>query len=329
MRSVENRLSVLGGVTVAASGLLWLVPAINSIATIAGIVSLILIVARLGYARGFSTASVGFLLAIGAGSLTTGYLEGLYSGLLYALIVIAPGFIMGWASRNLFQPISVVCYGLIPFGILFLLFSYAYVDWMRDFPTFIENLNSELGILIKTNPMLSRIVEDNYGTGENAVATFLGEFDQFVEGVLKIAPGFLFVVLLGTVVFSLVIAGYIGTRMGVIISRFRPFHHWKAGGWWLLPTVLGLIPVVFRMEELWFYIGLNVLIVTGHVYMVVGLAIVEAFFKRIILPIPIRVVFYIILILAGPISMTFLAILGLSDTKFNFKREIDEFENKE
>jgi hypothetical protein len=63
--------------------------------------------------------------------------------------------------------------------------------------------------------------------------------------------------------------------------------------------------------------------------MVVGLAIVEAFFKRIYVPVPVRVIFYVILVLGGPVSMTFLAILGLSDSKFNFKRENEEFENKD
>jgi len=329
MRSIENRLSFLGGATVAASGLFWLVPAINSIAAIAGIVALILIVTRLGYSRGFSSAFVGFLLAWVTSSLTTGYLEGLYYGLFYALIVVAPAFMMGWASKNLYQPLSVVCCGLIPFGILFLLFAYAYIDWMRNFPVFIEALNSNMVILLRSDTVLMKLVEDNFGANGNAVEVFLKEFDQFIESILKITPGFLLTILLGTAVFSLAIAGFIATKMGVIISRFRPFHLWKASGWWLLPTVLGLIPVVFRMQELWFFAGINILIVTGHVYMVVGLAIVEAFFKRVILPTPIKVIFYVILILAGPISMTFLAILGLSDTKFNFKREIDEFENKE
>ena len=329
MRSVENRLSVLGGATVAASGLLWLVPAINSIAAIAGIVALILIVARLGYARGFSTAVVGFILAAGTGSLTTGYPEGLYYGIFYAIIVVAPGMAMGWASRSLTSPASVVSYGLIPFGILYLLSIYTYMGWMMDLSGFFEILNSNMEILLRSDTVLMKLVQDNYGASGNAVETFLKEFDRFIEGILRITPGFLFAIMLGTAVFSLVIAGFIATRMGVIISRFGPFHLWKASGWWLLPTVLGLIPVVFRMEELWFYAGINILIVTGHVYMVVGLAIMEAFFKRIILPLPIRIIFYVILILAGPISMTFLAILGLSDTKFNFKREIEDFENKE
>lgn len=329
MRSAEQKLSILGGAVVVASGALWMVPVINSVAAIAGMIALILIVTRLGYARALFLAFIGFLLAFGTCSLTTGYLEALYYGLFYALSVLAPAFVMGWASRNLMNPVSVACYGMIPFAILILLFAGIYFDLLRNITLVTDAFYSELELYIKSNPVLLKVIEDNYGAGENGLTAFAKEFGQFLKSVLKITPGFLVTVFLGTVVFSLAIAGYVASRMGIIASRFRPFHHWKASGWWLLPTILGLIPVVFNMEELWFYIGLNILIVTGHVYMVVGLAIVEAFFKRIILPMPIKVIFYIILILAGPISVTFLAILGLSDTKFNFKREIEDFENKE
>lgn len=329
MRSVENRLTVLGGAAVAASGLFLLVPVLNTVSAIAGIVALILIVARLGYSRGFSTALMGIILAYGTSSLTTGYLQGLYYALFYVGIVVAPAMVMGWASRNLYQPLSVVCYGLIPFGILFILFINVYFSWMQNLNVFIQSVNSDIELLLRTNPNLMALVEENYGQGGNALEIFLKEFGGFLESILKITPGFLLTVFLGTAVFGLVLSGYIAAKMGIIIPRFRPYYFWKASGWWLLPTIIGLVPVVFRMEELWFYAGLNILIVTGHVYMVVGLAIVEAFFRRIFIPLPIRIIFYLILILAGPISVAFLAILGLADTKFAFKREADEFENKE
>jgi hypothetical protein len=300
---------------------------------------------------------MGFILAFGTSSLTTGYLEGLYYAVFYAVIVIAPAMTMGWASRNLYRPLSVVCYGLIPFGILFVLFMYAYINWMQNITLVTDAFNliiddyiksnpilstvieenygpGENGMMafddyIKSNPILSTVIEENYGPGENGMMAFFKEFDRFLESILKITPGFLLTVFLGTAVFGLVLSGYIGVKMGIIIPRFRPFYFWKASGWWLLPTIIGLVPVVFRMDELWFYAGLNILIVTGHVYMVVGLAIVEAYFRRIYVPLPIRIIFYVILILAGPVSMTFLAVLGLSDTKFAFKREIDEIENKD
>jgi len=329
MQSVENRLSVLGGATVAASGLFWSVPALNTVAALAGIVALIMIMARLGFARSVSAALAGIILAYGSCSLTNGYLGGLYYVVVYAMVVIAPALIMGWASRGLASPVTVICYGLIPLGILLLLFADLYINWMRNLAAVTNMLYSAMETYVKSNPVLMKMIQQNYGAGETGMAAFSKEFGDFLERMLKITPGFLVTVFLGMAVFSLALAGYLATRMGIIISRFRPFYLWKASGWWLLPTILGLIPVVFRMNELWFYTGLNLLILTGHVYMVVGLAILEAFFKRIYVVLPVKIVFYILLVLAGPISMAFLAILGLSDTKFGFKREVEEFEDKD
>lgn len=329
MRSVEERLSILGGAVVAGSGLFWIVPGINSIAVIAGIVALILIVSRLGYARAFWFALVGLLLASGMGSLTIGYPMGLYSGFLYALLVIAPAIIMGWASRKLYKPQNVAGFGLIPFLILFLLIIPTYANLMHNPDFYIKGLKSDIGLVLDSRPDLQKSLEQVYGDDSNATETFLKDVGELFRETLKILPGTILILMIGIAVFSFSIAGYLAGRMGIIISRFKPFHHWKASGWWLLPTIAGLIPVVFRMDDLWFYAGINILIVAGHIYMVVGFAITEAFFKRALMQTPVKVIFYIILILAGPISMIFLAVLGLSDTKFDFKREIEVFENKE
>jgi hypothetical protein len=85
--------------------------------------------------------------------------------------------------------------------------------------------------------------------------------------------------------------------------------------------------VVFLKDDFWFYSGINLLIVTGHVYAVVGMAIVEAFFKRAMIPIPLRVIFYVILLLSSLFGLIFLAALGLADSRFNFARENTENKN--
>jgi hypothetical protein len=328
MRSAENRLSILGGAAVAASGLLWAIPGFNFIAGLAGMVGLILIVSRLGYFRGLWMAGMGLLLALWTSSLIIGYLEGLYYVSLYAGVVIAPALVIGWASRNLYRPILLVYYGLMPFALLFLVFMSIYSGWMHNLSRTIDNIKSEIELFANSNPAIVKLIETNYGQGGDSMAAFLEDSGPFAEDMLKITPGFLVILSLGVVVFGIAIAGYLATRLGIIIPRFREFHLWRASGWWLLPTIAALIPIVFRVKEFWFYAGLNILIVTGHVYMVVGLSIVEAFFRRILLAAPIRIIFYLVLIMAGPVSMAFLAILGLADTKFNFKRETEDFENK-
>lgn len=328
MHSAENRLTVLGGATIAASGLLWAIPGINFLSGLAGMVSLILIISRLGYIRGLWMAGIGLLLALWTSSLIIGYLEGLYYVAIYVGVVIAPAIIMGWASRNLYHPVSLVYYGLIPFILLFLVFMSIYSGWMHNLSWIVDNIKLQVQVAAESNPIIMNMIKANYGSDGNAMDTFLKELGPFVKDILRITPGFLAISSLGIVVVGISIAGYLATRLGIIMPRFRDFHLWKANGWWMLPTIAALIPMVFKINQLWFYIGVNILIVTGHVYMVVGLAILEAFFKKIMLAAPIKIIFYLVLIMAGPVSMAFLAILGLSDTKFNFKRETEDFENR-
>lgn len=306
-----------------------MLPAINTLAAICGIVGLVLIIARLGYSRGLTIATLGFIVAYFGCSLTFGYLDGFYYCLFYSMISFVPAIFMGWAARNLRSPGTVVVYGFIPMAFLFLLFMFLYSGWIKDIPLLIESLDLEMETLLKTNPDFSSLIEKNVGAGDEAMARFMKEFNQIIERAIKIIPGFLLIGLFGIAMISFSIAGFVAAKLSVMLPRFKPFYLWKASEWWLLPTFIGLVPVVFSRNDLWFYAGLNILIVTGHVYMIVGLAIMEAYFKKVIVPTPIRVIFYVVLFLGGPVSMAFLAVLGLADTKFNFKREIDEVENKD
>ncbi len=321
MRSVENKLSLWGGVAVACSGLLWIMPGINAIAAIAGIAGLTLVIARLGFSRGLLTASIGTAWALLICSLTKGYQAGSAFTLMYVLAVIAPAFIMGWASRNFATPTATVSYGLIPLGILLALFLLIYPEIIKNLPSLIAEIDLAVRSMVEGNPALSSLIAKQYAPADGSLDRFLGEFEKMIELLIKIVPSIIVLGSLGMIIAGLAIAGPIALRLKIMLPRFRPFYLWRASGWWLLPTILGLIAVIFLKEDFWFYSGVNLLIVTGHVYAVVGLAIVEAFFKRTMIPIPIRVIFYAILLLSSLFALIFLAVLGLADSRFNFARE--------
>jgi hypothetical protein len=321
MRSVEDRLSLWGGVTIACSGLLWVVPGINAIAAMAGMAGLTLIIARLGFYRGFLTALTGTFGALLICSLTKGYQAGFVGTLVYALAVIAPAFMMGWASRKLATAVTTVSYGLMPPGILMMLFLFIYPEVIRDLPVLVNEVDLAIRSMVEGSPELSNLIARQYAPADGSLDRFLKELDKMIEVLIKIMPSIILLGFLGMVVAGLAIAGPIASRLKIMLPRFRPFHLWRASWHWLLPTILGLIAVVFIKNDFWFYSGINLLIVTGHVYAVVGLAIVEAFFKRAVIPIPLRVIFYAILLLSSLFALIFLAVLGLADSRFNFARE--------
>lgn len=321
MRSVENKLSLWGGVAVGCSGLFWIVPGVNGIAAMVGIAALTLIIARLGYSRGLLTAFIGTACALLICSLTKGYQAGSVSILIYILAVIAPAFMMGWASRNFAPPGATVSYGLIPPGILLVLFLLIYPEMIRNLPSLIADIDPAVRPIIEANPALKALIAKQYAPADGSLDRFLAEFGRMIEFLIKIVPSVIVLGSLGMIMAGLAVAGAVASRLKIMLPRFRPFHLWRASGWWLLPTILGLIPVVFIKDDFWFYLGLNLLIVTGHVYAVVGLAIVEAFFRRVMIPVPIRVIFYVILLLSSLFALIFLAVLGLADNRFNFARD--------
>ena len=334
IRSVENQLSIWGGVCTLGAGLLFTIPGLNALLIVAAIISLTLVVARLGFARAILVAMPGMAAIVLIGSLTIGYQAGIEFCGFFALTVIIPSLLMGWGARKFASPSTTVIYGLIPFGIILLLFIGIYVQIMTGLPTVMEQVNSELRNMIAETPALQTLIEKSYPPTDGSMDRFIESYNRIMIGTLKVLPAILILGFMGTVLITFTIAGTIAPRLGIIFPRFRPFYLWRAGGWWLFPTVAGLIPAVFSSDDIWFYGGVNVLIITGHVYFIVGLSITESYFRRLYNPRPVKFLFYgfmiflgifamasIVLTYTGLIILVFLIALGLSDSRFNFSRE--------
>jgi hypothetical protein len=340
MSSVERKLSVWGGFCAFGSGLFFVVPVLNAIFAIAVIAGLTLVIGRLGFFRGWLVAAPGIVAAAVVSSLTMGFQTGIAVMMIFILAMVLPAFMMGWGVRRIAAPGKTVGLGLIPLSMVFILSMVWYGQLMTDLPLVIDQLNSELGVLLEQFPALSRVIEKSFPPAEGAVQRFLDTNSDLLLIILRIVPGVLALGLIGLAMSGLMIAGSIAVRMKIIFPRFRPFHMWTASGWWLLATVLGLLPVVLSRNEVWIFAGANLLIVTGHVYLIVGLSIMESFFLRMYNPKPFRAVYYGALIFlgifavlnevilyAGLMAVVFLVALGLADSRFNFAREILETNN--
>ena len=324
----ENRLFILGGTALGGSGLFWAFPGLNGLGAVAGISGLTLIIARLGYGRGLMASLIGLLLAVGMCTLTLGLLGGILSGVLFAIIVLLPGLAMGNASRNFASAAKTVWRGLLPIFILMACLAFFYPDVINNLPESVKGVNGSIMKSVQSNPDLSKMVANQYGNGADWQDKFLAELDKIIEFMIKILPGTLIVGFIVIIVASLILTGAVASRYKLMVPRFRPFHLWRANDWWLLPTVLGLAFVVFAPNDFWRFLGGNLLIVCGHIYAVVGLAVTEAFFKRLFFPKAFRIIFYIAALLISIFSLIFFALLGVADSRFNFKREIENIENE-
>jgi len=340
MRSVENKLSLTAGICAAASGLFLMVPVLNAVTGIVAIAFLTLVIARLGFPRGILVTLPGMVTAAIVSSLTMGYQAGLIAIPIFLVLITAPSFMMGRGARKLASPFATVAMGLIPLGLIFAYFLNLYVRLMSDLPLILDQLYSESAVAISRYPFLADLIGKYIPlTGESA-----GQLTETTRALImdlfRVLPGIMAIGIIGAILCSFLIAGAGASKFNMIFPRFRPFYLWRASGWWLPLTILGLAPMVLFKPDVWFYAGLNILILTGNVYLIVGLSIVESYFRRSYSPGRLRLIFYAVLVLlgifaafhpvlfyTGLVILIFLVALGLTDSRFNFKRESLEENN--
>jgi uncharacterized protein YybS (DUF2232 family) len=184
-------------------------------------------------------------------------------------------------------------------------------------------VNTIAELSINQNPTLKKMLADQYG-GDDSKDKFIADIDKSLIFFIKIIPGTIVVGFLTIIVVSLALAGRIGMRYGVMIPRLKPFYLWHASDWWLIPTALGLALTIFVSNDFWHFLGINILVVTGNVYALAGLAVIDAFMRRLMLPMLLRITFYIILLFMNFLGLFFLAVVGLADSRFNFRRQAPE-----
>ena len=147
IKSDESRIFLWGGAAVGGSGLLWIIPGLNAVFSVAAIAALVLIVSRLGYLRAI-------LGCAGRAYSCDRYHDPLYGGIdwsaqrsrircgsccsrYYAWVV---------ASRSLSSAVKTIWYGAIPILILFALILTFYSSLVRSIPSITRQVNTITGI---------------------------------------------------------------------------------------------------------------------------------------------------------------------------------------
>ncbi len=322
-------------------------PGLNAVFAVLAIAGLVLIVSRLGYMRAFWASLAGLILATAssfiAGNVlmagdgkTLGIMNAslmtatLFNTAIYGVTIIAPGIMMGVASRGLSSAVKTLWYGCIPAVVLLALMATFYISLLRNIPTVTTMVNSSVEITLNQNPNLAKSLMDQYGDA-GSKEKIAEAVDSIVVFFIKLIPGTLVIGFMAFVTLGLSLAGTLGTRMRLMIPRLKPFYLWQASDWWLLPTAVGLALAIFGGSDLWRFAGGNILVVTGNVYALTGLAVIEAFFRKLAIPMFLRIAFYVIIFFMSftLVSLLFLAILGLADSRFNFRKQTPDKEDLE
>lgn len=145
------------------------------------------------------------------------------------------------------------------------------------------------------------------------------QLERLVELTLKLLPGMAYLSLLLVAVLGYRVAQGVGERIGQPVPQAPPMRTWRIWEpliWVLIATFAGLLLGDGLMRDL----AINVAMVLGLLYAVQGLALVRHLMWRLGVQRFLEVLVYALLAFTSGLSLMFLALLGLGDTWFDWRR---------
>jgi hypothetical protein len=145
------------------------------------------------------------------------------------------------------------------------------------------------------------------------------QLEQLVELTLRLLPGMAYVSLLLVAVLGYRVAEALGGRLGLPVPPASPMRSWRMyemSIWALIIALAGLLVDDGLMRDL----AINTVLVLGLLYAVQGLALVRHLMWRIGAQRFLEVLVYALLAFTSGLSLMFLALLGLGDTWFDWRR---------
>jgi uncharacterized protein YybS (DUF2232 family) len=292
---------LIGSVTV--SGVASGIPLLNAIFYLVGMVSLIILAVRYGYWPG----AIGSILMIGSCLL-------LYGPLLAAsclLMVVIPGLLMSYQARKIGEPRKILLWGMLPYLAPAIVLIAMYPEINSQMPAMIGELNKQLAI---SGGMFGMAGEGLNQAISSAQSTF--------EWIIRLLPGIFITMGAAMVLFAYLGAARLGARFGAIMPTMQPVYFWRASELWLIPLGLSLILVLLGGQSFG-AIGQNALVFLVHLYALYGLSIAEFYMRQSMGLGWLRIILYLLIIIAAIVIVPMLAFIGLLDSRFDL-RKIDE-----
>lgn len=289
----------------AVSGLASGIPLFNAIFFLIGLVSLIILNVRYGYRPGL----IGALLII-VGSL---FLYGPFLAVGCLLMVIAPALLMSYQARKIGEPHKILLWGMAPYLIPVITLIAFYPEMIAQMPSMLTEMNKQL--------TLSGAI---FGMAGESLNQAISSAQSTFEWIIRLLPGIFATMAAAVVLFGYLGAVSIGSRMGAVMPAFRPMYFWRAHELWLLPLGLTLIMILFGGHTFG-AAGQNILVFLVHLYALYGFSVAEFYLRQSMSSGWLRVILYLLVIIAAMVIIPILAFIGLIDSRFDL-RKIDEKE---
>lgn len=234
-----------------------------------------------------------------------------YDGIIsvaYAYLVLLPGLIMGHKARAFSTPGSIVAWGFAPY-IVPVVISIAYHGQLM---ALVPDLTAEIQTLMEE-------IAGGAGIRGAELESLLVSVEPTMRLMIRLSPGILFTMFVGLVMFSYLGATAVNKYFGAVLPKMSPLYLWKAGEIWLLPLGASLLFILLGGEGLK-TIGENLLVFFVHFYAFFGICFIDYYFNRINIPAPLRIIIYIIMIVVVFVAVPVLALLGVIDSRFDFRK---------
>jgi hypothetical protein len=170
--------------------------------------------------------------------------------------------------------------------------------------------------------MLTTMLDTNMKTQGYNAETITDVLDKVTGGIAllkRLLPGILILSGLGQLFVGFVVVDLYYTRRDRYFPGFGPFAYWKMPEW--LVYFLGLILAVrLTMHGPGLAVVDNVLLILALAYAVCGLALMEHLLRRLQMPRFVKIVFYVGLLLMQIPGLIIMALVGLFDSYFDFRK---------
>ncbi len=148
---------------------------------------------------------------------------------------------------------------------------------------------------------------------------FVDYVNWMADTLLVLFPSLLISLTTAILGVGTLLGNYLIRRSGMFAVPVRSFILWKAPEAILIPMALAVIFVLTEVEIL-AIIGWNVLFVTFLLYSVCGLSLLEYLVRRFKVPLPVKVLVYLVLFLTQVVAAVGLPLAALFDSHFDFRR---------
>jgi hypothetical protein len=147
----------------------------------------------------------------------------------------------------------------------------------------------------------------------------LPDSEHLIELTLKLLPGIAYVSLLFVAVLGYRLAQGLGDRLSTPLPAVTPLRQWRLWEsciWVLIAALAGLLTGEGLVRDL----AINLTLVLGLLFATQGLALVRHLMWRLGAQRFLEVLVYTLLAFTSGLSLMFLALLGLGDTWFDWRR---------